>query len=310
MSNLLASNLLAKLHGNLRPQFDRFGIAARLGRRLKLGRLPLPKLTPLKFAGLSLACLLLLTACQRNWQPANSPGSPTASPPPLVLRIAIAPSFAPFEFKTAGGILAGFDVDLINAIGSAAGFLIDFQEMTFEELIRSLYSRSTDAAISAITITPDRAAQVSFSRPYFRSGLAIAVGAGSPEISAIDQLVGKRLGAEAATTGAAKAQTVSNAQVLTFPSSTQALQALANGEVDAVINDAPVLRFAASVNSAFKVVGPLLTEEFYGIATPKNSPTLDRINAGLSAVIDNGGYATIYKRWFGIEPPPLPEKIE
>jgi arginine/lysine/histidine/glutamine transport system substrate-binding/permease protein len=56
------------------------------------------------------------------------------------------------------------------------------------------------------------------------------------------------------------------------------------------------------------VVSSLLTEEFYGIPTPKGSPNLETINQGLATVLKNGTYSQIYQKWFGIQPPQLPEK--
>ena len=56
-----------------------------------------------------------------------------------------------------------------------------------------------------------------------------------------------------------------------------------------------------------KVVGELLTEEFYGIATPDGSDPVALINDGIATIIEDGTYAEIYQNWFGAEPPELPE---
>lgn len=252
---------------------------------------------------------VLFVACSENQpssQVAPSPASPTAA---QVLKIAVNPNFAPFEMKAPDGALIGFDIDLINAIGNSAGFVIDFDEMGFDDLIRSLYTGDVDAAVSAITINRDRSERVSFSRPYFKSGLAIAVSANNTDITSLETLRGKRIGAQRSTTGAAKAETIPDAEVRSATSAPEALQALAAGEIDAVINDAPVTTFAISSGSVsgVKLITPLLSEEFYGIATPKNSPNLEKINAGLTTILGNGTYAQIYKKWFSTDPPQLPE---
>lgn len=87
------------------------------------------------------------------------------------------------------------------------------------------------------------------------------------------------------------------------------MQELTNGNVDAVINDAPVTLYAIKSGNipGVKVAGNLLTEEFYGIAMPKDSPNLKKVNDGLTTVLGNGKYEEIYQKWFGTKPPALPE---
>lgn len=263
---------------------------------------------------LSWLCVLLFAACSQTSTPtdqASAPSSATGSPAPVVLKIGTNPEFAPFEFKTADGQLTGFDVDLINAIGETAGFLIDFDEMSFDDVIRNLYGGKIDAAASAITITGDRSDRFSFSRPYFKSGLAIAVREADTTTTGLDALKGKQIGAaQGGTTGEMKAQGVPEALVKTYPSAQQALQQLAAGQLDAVINDQPVTAYAIRSGSVkgIKIAGNPITEEFYGIATPKNSPYLEKINAALTTLLQNGVYAQIYQKWFGAQPPVLPDK--
>lgn len=78
--------------------------------------------------------------------------------------------------------------------------------------------------------------------------------------------------------------------------------------MDAVVNDLPVTLFA--INEAnlrgIKIVGELLTEEYYGIALPQNSEDLALINTALGDLIQNGTYAQIYQQWFTADPPELP----
>ncbi len=61
--------------------------------------------------------------------------------------------------------------------------------------------------------------------------------------------------------------------------------------------------------SLIKVVGKLLTAEYYGIATPKDSPNLDAINKSIATLLANGTYKQIYQKWFNIEFPQLPEAL-
>ncbi|MBD1911356.1 basic amino acid ABC transporter substrate-binding protein [Leptolyngbya sp. PL-A3] len=257
---------------------------------------------------LSFALVVTMAACNNNQEAAEG-GASSSGGDAAVLKVATEPAFAPFEAQASDGTLEGFDIDLMRAIGEAAGFTVEFSSLPFDGIIPALQGGTVDAAISSMTITPERAKTVDFSRPYFKAGLAIAVQANNNDVTSLESLEGKRIAVQIGTTGANTANQIPGSQVRTFDSAPLALQELANGNVDAVINDAPVTLYAiksGNLNS-LKVVGQLLTEEYYGIPMPKNSPNLERINQGLNTVLTNGKYAEIYKKWFGTEPPELPE---
>ena len=227
--------------------------------------------------------------------------------PPNPFRVATEATFPPFEFQQAGQ-LTGFDIDLMRAIGKEADLNIDFRNLPFDGIIPALQARTVEAAISGMTITAERAQAISFSRPYFRAGLAIAVREDNKTIKNFEDLKGKRIAVQIGTTGALEATKIPGAVVSQFDSAALALQELINGRVEAVVNDKPVTLYAIKQAGlrGVKVVGELLTEEFYGIALPKNSPYLQLINDALGRVIESGQYDVIFRQWFGEKPPELP----
>lgn len=227
-----------------------------------------------------------------------------------VLKVGTEPAFPPFEMQAPNGKgFTGFDIDLFNAIGEEAGLEIDFQSMPFDGLIPALQTQNIDAAISGMTITPERAQTVDFTRPYFQSGLAIAVRKEDKgEIKNFEDLENKKIAVAIGTTGAGEARKIPGAEISTFDNSALALQELSNGRVDAVVNDAPVTLYAIKVGNLnnVEVVGELLTEEYYGIALPKDSPNLEKVNDALDELLKTGRYREIYQKWFAGEPPDLP----
>jgi arginine/lysine/histidine/glutamine transport system substrate-binding/permease protein len=227
--------------------------------------------------------------------------------PPNPFRVATEATFPPFEFQQ-GGQLTGFDIDLMRVIGKEADLNIDFRNLPFDGIIPALQARTVEAAISGMTITAERAQAISFSRPYFRAGLAIAVREDNKTIKNFEDLKGKRIAVQIGTTGALEATKIPGAVVSQFDSAALALQELINGRVEAVVNDKPVTLYAIKQAGlrGVKVVGELLTEEFYGIALPKNSPYLQLINDALGRVIESGQYDVIFRQWFGEKPPELP----
>lgn len=237
-------------------------------------------------------------------------GGDGASSDGNVLVVATEPAYPPFESQAADGSYEGFDIDLFNAVGEATGLEIQFESLPFDGIIPALQAETVGAAISAMTITEERAQTVDFSRPYFKAGLAIVVEADNEEITSFDDLEGKRIAAQIGTTGAAEAEKVEGAEVVTFESTPLALQELSNGNADAVIGDLPVALYAIEEGGldSVKVVGDLLTEEFYGIALPKGSENLAKVNEGIAAIIADGTYGEIYQKWFDAEAPTdLPE---
>ena len=255
--------------------------------------------------GLGRFCVLivlicsLLAGCSGNYRPNK------------VLQVATEPTFPPFEFQGQGGELEGFSIDLMRAIATAANFQIEFQSLPFDGIIPALQAKTIDGAISSMTITAERAKTVAFSRPYFKAGLAIAIRTDNQNIKGFNSLQNKKIAVQMGTTGAQKAKSVIGAEVRSFDSAPLALQELQNGNVDAVINDAPASLYAINTGNlqGIKIIQQLLTEEFYGIATARNSPYLSLINQGLSKILKNGNYQQIYQKWFKSAPPKLPETL-
>lgn len=255
--------------------------------------------TFLKSVAFGLCMSGLLAAC------GGGGGTGDTSQADDVWTVGTEPAFPPFESMNSSGEFEGFDIDLMNAIGEKAGKTVEFENLPFDGLISALQGGSIDAAISGMTITEERAEAVDFSDPYFKAGLAIAVAEGTTGIETLDDLKGKKIAVQIGTTGATTAEGIADAEITTFESAPLALQELSNGNVDAVINDAPATLEAIKTGNLpdIEVVGELLTEESYGIALPKGSENVEAINAALTEMKSDGTYAEIYKKWFGIEPP-------
>ena len=262
---------------------------------------------------ISLCCVVIFAACGSN-TPSNNPNSTAGTSTngaTTTLKVALDPTFPPFQSQVGDGKFEGFDIDLINAVAEAEGLKLDMQGLPFDGIIPALQAGTADLTISTMTITPERAKAVDFSRPYFTSGQAIAVKESTNDVTSYETLKGKKIAVQIGTVGAEKANAAQAAAVRTFDNTPLALQELINGNVDAVIADSPVVLYAIKSGSAagVKVAGNLLTEEYYGIATPKGSPNLEKINAGLKTIVESGKYKQIYQKWFGnIEPPQLPDK--
>lgn len=262
----------------------------------------------LMFVVLSVFALLAAAGCGGK-EAAETTGEPsgdekTSSSHKLI--IASDTAFAPFEFQDPNtGDYIGFDMDLIKAIAEVNGWDYEIRSMNFDGIVPALESSSIDMAISAMTITEKRKESVNFSYPYYLSGQCVAVQTTNEDIKGFDDLEGKTLGVQIATTGADEARKIPNAKVIDYNTINEAYMALKNGNVDAVVSDFPVAAyFIKQGNDDVKIVGDLKTSEHYGITVPKDKPEiLEQVNSALKTLKENGKFAEIYKEWFGEEPP-------
>lgn len=237
----------------------------------------------------------------------------TAAAQTAVITVGVNAQFEPFVYLDANGNLAGFDIDIMNALNAVMDFEVAYENTTFEALFTDLESGQIDAAISAITVTDARKERVDFTEPYFASGLSpvsyfsagqsLATRTDNTTVTGVDGLTeGVKLGVKQGTTGAEYAAANTTAEIVPFEESTPLLQALVNGDIDAVILDAPVIiRFIKSnLGASIKLTGGPITEEVYAIAVGKERPqVLDGLNEGLQIIQEDGTYDAIYTKWFG-----------
>jgi polar amino acid transport system substrate-binding protein len=209
--------------------------------------------------------------------------------------------YPPFEFVDESGELAGFDIEMMNAIAEEAGFEIEWVNTKWDGIFVALASGEFDAVCSAATITEERLETVDLSDPYFNAGQMIAVRADETAITGADDLAGKKVGVQLGTTGDIWLSDETDAEVVRFEENTLAFQALANGDVDAAVADSPVVYEIVQANPEMnlKVLSETYTDEFYGIAVNKDKPeVLEAINKGLAAIKASGKYDEIFAKYF------------
>ena len=214
-------------------------------------------------------------------------------------------TFPPFEMTNDKGEIIGFDIDLLSAIAKEEGIVVRFKDTGFDSLIPALQSGSIDIAASGMSITEERKKQILYSDPYIEAGLVIAVDSKNTMVKSIDDLRGETVAVQQGSTGASEAERMRLAgeikQVKNYPNVSVAMMELLNGGAAAVINDKPVTEaYMAKRPGAIRVLDEKLRSDSYGFAIDKSRPELvEQINRGLKAVVENGTYEELVKKYFG-----------
>jgi polar amino acid transport system substrate-binding protein len=221
-----------------------------------------------------------------------------------------APGFPPFEIKR-DGELTGFDVELLEAVvGAAPGYTFDrWSEFEFDSLIPALTGGDIDVIAAAMTITEERQQTISFTDPYYEADQSILVRAGGDfQPSELTDLAGRPIGAQTGTTGEGVIQSelietgeLSESNYNGYGNYTLAVQDLENGNIDAIVIDAPVAQTFASERDV-EVAFTVETGEEYGFGIRQDDSDLQSaLNEGLATVQDDGTYEELRNEWFSSE---------
>ena len=222
------------------------------------------------------------------------------------LRVGSLTVYPPFEYlDSSTGRYEGFDMDLIREVGKREGFQIEIVSMSLDGLIPALMSGNIDAAVSALTITPERAARVDFTKPYLNAGLTVMTTKDNASaIQSLKDLEGKTLCAEIGSSGALVMKRIPGTTIRTFNSAADAFLELNKGGCYAMLNDGPVNRYFLKQRAAkgmnLTALDFIVSDDFYGFAVQKgNKALLERLDRSLEAIKADGTFDQIYEKWFG-----------
>jgi glutamine transport system substrate-binding protein len=220
------------------------------------------------------------------------------------LVVATDTAFVPFEFKQ-GDTYVGFDIDLWDAVAKDIGVTYTLQPMDFNGIIPALQTKQVDVGLAGITIKDERKKVIDFSDGYYDSGFLLMVPADST-IKGPEDLGGKTLAVKTGTSATDYAKEhFKDSELRLFPNSDNAYLEVSTGRADAAMHDTPNVLYYIKTNGQGKVksVGPQMMAQQYGMAFPKGSDLVAKVNASLAKLKSDGTYTAIYKKWFGTEPP-------
>lgn len=159
------------------------------------------------------------------------------------LRIGAEASYAPFEYKLPSGELAGFDIDIGNAICEKLDMTCVWVEQPFDSLIPGLLARKFDLAHSAITVTEERRKTIDFTDPLYEVSSQLVAPKGSSIDGSDESLKGKTVGVLQGSVQETYARERwgrrSGVRVTAYMDQTQTISDLKVGRIDAILFESP-----------------------------------------------------------------------
>lgn len=217
------------------------------------------------------------------------------------LTMATNATFPPYEMTTDAGTIEGIDVDTAQAIAEKLGLELQIDDMDFDAALLSVQQGKADIAMAGITVTDERMAVMSFSDSYATGIQSIIVPNGS-DIASPDDLAGKKIGTQRGTTGYIYcSDDFGDDTVVAYDDGLTAVQALKNGQVDAVVIDnAPAKEYVAA-NPGLVILDTSYAEEDYAIGMAKGSALEDAVNAALEELKADGTLQSIVDKYITAE---------
>ncbi len=224
------------------------------------------------------------------------------------LRIAVENAYQPFSFiDTETGEPVGFDYDVFDEICIRINCVPAYVETSWDAMVALMAGEGTftafDIGADGITITPERGEHVDFSMPYIVSEQVLLVGAAEERFvepaefaAQEDLIIGTQLGT---TNYYAALELVGEDRIVAYDQFGTAVQALINGDVDAVMIDNVAGQGYVGVNAdQLKTTGTAVQDEKLGFILAKGSPLTPVIDAALMSMQDDGTLATLIAQWF------------
>lgn len=221
-----------------------------------------------------------------------------------VLRIGMSGNQPPFNAVDRSGKLIGYDVDLANALAAAMGVKLELVQKPFGQLNKQLQQGKIDAALSGMSITPERTKSVSFVGPIMLSGKSVLT-----TQAAMDKLQGKSLNSKGTTILALSNSTsaefvkknMANASLETVSNYDQAVELLLANKADSIVADKPILMLTRlrNPNSGLLLMKKPLKVEAIGMAIPANDPQFQNLMENyISTLQKTGQLNELRAKWF------------
>ena len=211
-------------------------------------------------------------------------------------------AFPPYESTDDNGNFVGIDIDVAAAIAEKLGLELQVDDMDFDAALLAAQNGKSDIVMAGVTVTDERLKVMDFSDTYAEGIQSIIVKEDS-DIASPDDLADKMIGTQRGTTGYIYcSDDFGDEHVTPYDNGLTAVQALVNGQVDAVVIDnAPAKEFVEA-NPGLKILDTAYAEEDYAIGVAKgNTAMQNAVNAALEELKNDGTLQAIVDKYIKAE---------
>jgi len=231
-----------------------------------------------------------------------------------VLTNVLVNDYPPFGFIDSSNHLAGFDVDVANAVAKRLGVKLKLETPGWETIVGGKWQGRWDLCICSMTPSTERAKVLDFAAAYYSSPAVLIVNKDDKAIRSIKDISGKKIGVGTGSSyeaylnktlqiPGAKPITYSFTNVQPVPSDeTVAFQNLALGSgvrLDGVVSDLATARARIKETGKFKIVGTLYREPNWVAVDKGDDAWKAKVAATIAALRADGTLAKISKKWLG-----------
>ncbi len=224
-------------------------------------------------------------------------GQPAATTDKPKLIMATNAQFPPYEYYD-GDKIVGIDAEIAQAIADKLGMTLEIQDMEFDSIISSVASGKADIGVAGITASEDRKLTVNFSTSY-ATGKQVIIVKEDSTIAGPDDLKGKLIGVQLSTTGDIYcSDDYGEDSMRRFNNGAEAVLALTQGKIDAVVIDNEPAKVYVQQNPGLKILETEYITENYAIEVAKeNTELLGKINDALAALQNDGTLKSIVDKY-------------
>lgn len=235
---------------------------------------------------LAAACVFSFAACGSKKDDTSSDTKKEEKKETLVM--ATNAEFPPYEYYD-GDKVVGIDAEFAAAIAEKLGMELKIEDMAFDSIIPAVQGGKADMGVAGMTVDEDRKTQVDFTDTYYTGRQVIIVKEGST-IAGPDDLAGKKIGVQQGTTGDIyTTDDYGDENIERFNKGMEAVQALQQGKVDAVVIDDQPAKTFVEENEGLKILETEYVEEEYAIALKKgNNELLEKVNKAIKELKEDG----------------------
>lgn len=220
------------------------------------------------------------------------------------MRVGFIARYQPYSFVQADGSLTGFDVEVVRALLGALGHDMESVADTLVNLRQKMQKGEIDFIGNQLLVTPENRRYFDFVKSYATIQLVSVLHEDDDrDLMSLDDFLGKKLGVLANTGVEDQARGALGKSVQAFEKIEDALRALADKKLDAVLEENLIAEyFIDKVGLPLKVGVPFAAPIRVGLAVPKGNKDIEqRLSSGVQALVKDKNFKAISTRWFGYD---------